>query len=278
MSMAANSPSVAAAELAKASDLGARVSPGERLLIGSWRAWKEARLGDARSGYDQLCGMYAGEKRAFLRRGLFRQVALGDLEGAVADYKKAVALDEKYGAAQNFLGFALADQGKVDEAENALKKYATLAPTEPNALDSLATLALRMGDLGEAMAEERKALNLDPKFIVAHAVLGDAQLMSGKVKDARREYAFLEASDDPAVRHEGTMREARSFLFGDRSLDAERALVKEGAEARRAGRLAESAESFLDVARIQIERGALAEAGRGIKEATESLRRPAAAT
>lgn len=273
MSMAANSPTVAAAELARASELGARASQGERLYIGGWRAWRDGRMGDARSGFDQLCASYPGEKRAFLRRGLFRQVVLGDLDGAVADYRKAIALDEKYGAAQNFLGFALADQGKVDEAENALKKYAALAPNEPNALDSLATLALRMGDLGEAMAQERKAINIDPKFVVAHAVLGDALLMSGKNKDARREYAFLIAADDPSVRHEGTMRDARSWLFEDRSIDAEKAMVKEGAEARRAGRLTDAAETFVEVARIQIERGALAEAGRGMKEATETLKR-----
>ena len=117
-----------------------------------------------------------------------------------------------------------------------------------------------------------------PKFLVAHGVLGDALLFQGKAKEARTEYALLEAADDPALRHDGTMRAARSYLFEDHSLDAERALVKEGAEARKARRAAESAETFLEAARIQIERGALAEAGRGIKEATESLRRTPSAT
>ncbi len=277
LAMASNSPSVAATELTKAGESAVKASAGERLMVGAYRAWREARVADARKLYDELCTTYSGEKRAFLRRGLFRQVALGDLDGAVADYRRAVALDDKYAVANNFLGFALADQGKQDEAAASLKKYAALAPNEPNALDSLASLALRNGDLGEAIADERKAINLDPKFLVAHAVLGDALLLQGKAKDARKEYAFLEAADDPALHHEGTLRSALSYLFENNSIEAEKALVREGAEARKGGRLAESAEAFLQVARIQVERGALAEAGRGLKEAKDSLARPSGA-
>ena len=274
MSQAAASPAIAAAELARASDLAKRATPGEKLLVDGWRAWKEGRIGDAQKAYDQLALTCAGDKRAFLARGQLRQVALADLEGAAADYQKAVTLDGTSGAAHNLLGFALADLGRLDEAAVALRKYAALAPAEPNAHDSLATLALRRGDTLEAIAEAHKALNLDPRFLVVHAVLGDAHLAAGKPKEARREYALLEAADDPALRHDGAMRAARVALFEDRTLDAERALVREADVARKASRAGEAAEAFLEAARLQIERGALAEAGRGLREATDTLRRP----
>lgn len=274
MAQAALTPAIARTELDRAGALAEKASPCERAFVEGWRAAREARTVAARRAYDQLVSLCGGERRAYIARGQLRQSGLGELEGAVEDYRKAVALDEKVGASENFLGFALADQGKLDEAEVALKKYAALSPSEPNAHDSLAALAVRRGDLAEALAEGHRALTLDPRFVVAHATLGDAFLLAGKAREARREYALLEAEDDAALRHDGAMRAARSMLWEDHTLDAERALVREADTARKAGRLDQAAAAFLEVVRIQVERGALAEAGRGIKEATLALRRP----
>ncbi len=271
LSLAADTPSTAREELAKAVRAAAQVSPGERLMIDGWRAWRNAQLDEARRAYEELCRLYPSEKRAFVQRGLFRQVALGELEGAIGDYRKALALDDHYAAGQNYLGFALAAQGKLDEAQTALKRYTELAPTEPNAFDSLARLALEMGKLEQAATDARKALALDGKFLTAHAVLGDALLFSGKGKEARREYAALHEASDPALRHDGAMREARSFLFEERFLEAEKGLIKEAAVSSKAGRAVDAAAAFLEAARSQVERSALGEAGRGIKEASELL-------
>lgn len=278
LSQAAATPDQAAEELAKAKELAARSSAGERLFVEAMHAWREARIDDAQRGYDELVRILGGEKRAYVARGQFRQVALGDVESALADYRKALALDPRYAAGYNFLGFALADAGKMDEATRALEKYAELAPSEPNAFDSQATLALRRGDLAEAMGAAKKALNLDPRFLVPHGTLGDALLLGGKPKEARREYAFLEGSPDPAIHHEGTLRMARSHLFEERTADAELALIKEADWARKQRRPIDAAETFLEVARVQIERGALAEAGRGLREAQNSLKPPRPAT
>ena len=278
MAEAAATPAIADSELVRASEAVVRASSCERALVEGYRAWREARVQDARRAYDALVGQCGGDRRAFIGRGQFRQVALADLAGAVEDYRQAIALDDKVGASENFLGFALAAEGKHDEAEVALKRYATLSPGEPNAHDSLATLALRSGDAVGAIAEAHAALTIDPRFVVAHGTLGDALLMTGKAREARREYALLEASDDATVRHDGAMRAARSMLWEDHTLDAERALVREAAGAQKAGRLDQAADAFLEAVRIQVERGALGEAGRGIKEATEALRHPAGET
>src|SRR5262249_14140369 len=74
------------------------VSEGERLLVGGVRAMREGKLSDARRLLDALCGMLAGELRAFFYRGRLRQ-RVGDLEGALADYTHASELDGKYGPA-----------------------------------------------------------------------------------------------------------------------------------------------------------------------------------
>jgi hypothetical protein len=124
------------------------------------------------------------------------------------------------------------------------------------------------------MNAAKKALNVDPRFLEPHATLGDALLLSGKAKEARREYAYLEASPDPAVHHEGALRIARSHLFEEHAPDAELAMIKEADWARKQRRPIDAAETFLEVARVQLERGALAEAGRGLREAQNSLKPP----
>src|SRR4051812_19572932 len=170
----ADAPDVANKELARAAELAKSASRGEQLFIEAYRAMVQARTADAKKAYDELVRTLPGDARAAVARGQFRQSALGDLDGAVADYTRAIELDGKYPAAYNFLAWAEADRGHLEEAQAALKKYVDLAPTEANAYDSLAHMALRRGATDEAVAQAKKALQVDPSFVVAHAVLGDA--------------------------------------------------------------------------------------------------------
>ena len=265
------SPEAQQAEARKALERMNRASPAEQLYIQGWISWREGRTAEARQAYDGLVGAADGEPRAYAARGQLRQ-SLGDVDGAVADFEKATQVDDKLGAGFNLLGFALAEAGKVDPASVAMHKYLDLSTAEPNAHDSLAALSLRANDLGAAVTEARRALSLDPKFLVAHLTLGDALVAQGKPKEARREYEKLEGTDDPALRHAAAMHAARSFLFEDKGSEAERALIREGDAARKLHRPIESAQAFVEAARIQLDRGALAEAGRGIQEATASLK------
>src|SRR4029077_17845559 len=113
-------------------------SRGEQLFIESYRAMVQERTADAKKAYDELIKTLPGDARAMMARGQFKQTALGDLDGAAADYAHAVELDAKYPAAYNFLAGAEAERGHHEEAQAALKKYVDLAPTEANAYDSLA--------------------------------------------------------------------------------------------------------------------------------------------
>src|SRR5262249_28103550 len=79
-------PDVAHKELARAADLSKTASRGEQLFIEGYRAMVQARTADAKKAYDELCKTLPGDARALVARGQFRQNALGDLEGAVADF------------------------------------------------------------------------------------------------------------------------------------------------------------------------------------------------
>lgn len=267
----AEAPDLANKELQRAAELSKSASKGEQLFIEGYRAMLQARNADAGKAYDALIKLLPGDARALVARGQFRQGALGDDAGAVADYRKALALDAKYPAAYNFLAFALADEGKLDEAQAALKKYVELVPTEANAYDSLARLALLRGAPDEAIASARKALSTDANFVVANAVLGDALLFSGKPRDARRAYAALIATDDPSIHHDGAMREARSWLFEAREGDCERALAAEADLAQKTHRPGDQAEALVELGRVQLDRGALSEAGQSLRLARQTL-------
>jgi len=261
----------AASELDRAVRLAPSASRGEWLLIEAWRAVRDGREGDARAAYDELCALLPDEPRAFVARGQLRQHA-GDLEGAVADFEHAVKLDARCGVAHNLLGFALVEEGKVDAAQAAFKRYVEAAPSEPNAHDSLAQLALRVGDAAQAVTEARRAVALDDGFLAAHLTLGDALCAQGKTAVARAQYERLMKSTDPAVRHRGSLRAARTLLLEEKWADGERALIGEADLSRKANRELDAAEALVEAALSQVERGALTDAGRGIQEADRSLR------
>jgi hypothetical protein len=207
-------------ELTRAVELGKRSSPGERFFIESVRAVVDGRLTDARRLHDQMVATLPGEPRAFLQRGRFRRELLADLDGAIADLKHAAGLDPKFAAAQAQLAPTLAERGQLDEALAAAKKYLEILPSEPNAHVTLARVHLRRNELTEAAAAARKAIGNDEKFAPARAALGDALLFAGKGKEARKEYAVLVGTDDPAVHHDGAMGLARSWLFEARPGEA----------------------------------------------------------
>lgn len=270
----AEAPDVAHKELQRAAELAKTASKGEQLFIEAYRAMTQARTADARKTYDALIQTLPADARALVARGHFRAEALGDWAGAAADYAKALELDAKYPAAQGFLALALAEQGKLDEADAAAKKYVEMAPNEPNAHLTKAELALKRGATDEAIAMAKKALGTDGNFVVANAVLGDALLFSGKGRDARRAYATLIATDDPPVHHDGAMREARSWLFDGRSGDCERALSAEADLSAKTKRPGDQADALVELARVQLDRGALAEAGQALRQARAALDAP----
>lgn len=267
LAQVAVSPTQAQKRLAEVQDALGRRPPSEpeRLLIEALVAQVEDRRPAARAALDALVGQLPGERRAYYYRGLLRY-RFGEVDGAQADFNKATELDAKYGPAYNALGHLLLRRDKLDEAQKAFEKYAEVQPKEANAHDSLAILHLRKGELGPAVDSARKALELDPKFVKANARLGDALLFQGNPMWARRAYAALMASPDPAEHHDGAMRSARSRLLETAAAptakqlqDAEKDLLTEAETAKKLKRRADRVRALLETARLQLERGALAE-------------------
>ncbi len=81
---------------------------------------------------------------------------------------------------------ALANSGKLHEAENLCKKAIAAEKLKPAYHYLLATVCQEQGRLKEAVKSFHHALYLDPKFVLAHFSLGNLMQLEGKSDAAER--------------------------------------------------------------------------------------------
>jgi protein O-mannosyl-transferase len=86
--------------------------------------------------------------------------------------------------AQNNLGNALLDEGKVDEAIPHFKEARRIKPEDAKAAFNLGNALIQKGELTEGIANLSQALQLKPDYAEAHINLGSALLKTGRVDDA----------------------------------------------------------------------------------------------
>ncbi len=84
-------------------------------------------------------------------------IALGDLEAAVAKYRQCIVLDPVYFDAWHALGMALMKAGHYPEAIEAGLKAVDLEPNDQLAWSSLSLFYVRNGQIPEAEAAGAKA-------------------------------------------------------------------------------------------------------------------------
>lgn len=93
---------------------------------------------------------------------------------AIAHYQRAVALRPDQPRLRNNYGVALAQTGRLDQAEQQFREAIRLRPGLPDPHASLARLLLMKNDVDGAIAEYEKALDCDPDFAVARQGLAAA--------------------------------------------------------------------------------------------------------
>ena len=118
--------------------------------------------------------------------------------GQVQYWKSSIALwghtlevTTENSVAHNFLGNALANDGKISEA---IVHYSEALRIKPDFVETHNNLGIALGVQGksnEAMAHFSEALRINPRFEVAHNNLGVALANQGRIDEAIRE--FLEA-------------------------------------------------------------------------------------
>jgi tetratricopeptide (TPR) repeat protein len=177
--------------------------------------------------------------------------SLGDVEGAIAAYRHALALDGDFAVVRFDLARLLMQREAWRDAEDELIAALEAVPTYTEATLELATLRRRMGRQGEAIGLLVELLQRDSYNFDAIIALGETLIEMRRMKDAamafRRVLAF-DADNVGALFYEGVLlADQKNFPEAiarwDRVVDLEPA----GEFARRARKESRSAADLLKV-------------------------------
>jgi TolB-like protein/Flp pilus assembly protein TadD len=148
------------------------------------------------------------EAHTALGQVLYRE---SDMAGSIAEFQRAVALNPNYATAHQLHGnHPLAALGRFDEAIAEGKRAIELDPLSPIINSDLGETLYLARRYDEAIAQLRKAVEIDPTFWYAHEALGVALQLKGDVQAAIAEYEKAQQlSDDLAPRVELALAKAQ---------------------------------------------------------------------
>jgi len=108
----------------------------------------------------------------------------GQLEEAIAQFRRSLQLDPDSASTHWHLGAALAARGQSRGAIEQLQRSIDLDPSSPQVHTDLARLLIDARELDGAVEHSRAALRLSPDSIAAHNSLGIALAMQGHLDEA----------------------------------------------------------------------------------------------
>ncbi len=155
----------------KAKLYAAKASEKERLFIESrYAGWIEQDPDKRLRILKELTEKYPREKYAHIDLGRAYDAHRLYPE-SLSEYEKALALDPNYGPALNLIAYSQAAMGNFAKAVTYMERYAAVNPGDPNPLDSIAEIYMRMGRLDDATAKYREVLAAKPDFYLSCAGL-----------------------------------------------------------------------------------------------------------
>jgi len=125
-----------------------------------------------------------------------------DIAGSIPEFQRAIALNPNYATAHQWYGFnPLSTLGRFDEAIAESKRAVELDPLSPVINSDLGSNLMVARRYDEAIAQLRKTLEIDPTFSLAHGALGEALQFKGDLPGAIAEYTKAqELGSDPRNR------------------------------------------------------------------------------
>ena len=103
-------------------------------------------------------------------------------------FRHALAVTKQNWVAENNLGVALADSGRLEEAIAPYEDSLRIMPKDAEARANLGNALLATGRLAAAIAQYEEALRLNPELVAAHNNLANALVISGKPQAAIAQY------------------------------------------------------------------------------------------
>jgi tetratricopeptide (TPR) repeat protein len=102
----------------------------------------------------------------------------------VEHYKKVLEIKPNFTDAVVILGYALCDQGDLDQAITCFQKALELNPKSAAAHYNLGIVLAKQGKLDEAIAQFNQAVQLMAAFAEAHDQLANALILKGRLDEA----------------------------------------------------------------------------------------------
>ncbi len=118
----------------------------------------------------------------------FAAAERGNLEEAVAGYKRVLKTEPKNAKAHVNLGIVYGRQEKWKKEIAEYKQAIKIDPQFAEAYFNLGVALNERGDLKEAVAHYQKALQIYPKYVEAHNNFGNIHFRKGNMKEAISEY------------------------------------------------------------------------------------------
>lgn len=112
----------------------------------------------------------------------------GQADEAVAEYLRALEIEPRDVDAHNNLGLTLASLGQVDEAIDAYRRALELKPDSISGHTNLGIALTGRGQVDEAISHYRQALEIDPEHVGTRCNYGNALLVQGKRPEALEQY------------------------------------------------------------------------------------------
>ena len=113
----------------------------------------------------------------------------GKLNEAISHYSEALQIKQNYAIAHNNFGVALAKQGRLDEAISHYSEALRIKQNYAVAHNNLGVALRLQGRLDEAIRHHSEALRIRLDFAKAHNNLGIVLSMQGKTKEAIDHYS-----------------------------------------------------------------------------------------
>lgn len=147
------------------------------------RGWVDGAIAD----YDRALAIDSRFAKALFHRGSARQAA-GDLEGALVDYDRALAQRPNYAKAYNNRGNVRRSQGDLDAALADYDSALAIEPDYPEALINRGMVHKAHGDLERALADHDRALELVPDYVEALCNRGTIHQARGALDESIADY------------------------------------------------------------------------------------------